>query len=316
MQEIPCKKQKFNCAHDFRRGGIALKRLICLLLCLLLPLGAAADVLPSKYKATLSRDTRMRVTPDDTGRSLPLVKEGEQVLVHTWAEDWCLCSYDGAVGYLPTERLFEYIALHGERLPLWQELRGVGRITAATHAAVDGYSGNDFAPGDLIALIDDSGAMTMHRDVTALPAGTFEFIPFSANPDAAEPGDLLYACTTYYNDETGGKLAQGRQYNIELAVARIHGTVLSPGEVFSYNALCAPYNAANGYVKAPKHLRQRRGRGRRRVPAVHNALRRCAGAEPGYRRVPRAPRLRRGVRAAELRLRRRLLPRFHLYQFP
>lgn len=230
---------------------IPLKRLICLLMCLLfLPLGAHGDVLPSLYKATLSRDTRMRVTPEDTSRTLPLAKEGEQVLVHLWAEDWCLCTYEGAVGYLPTERLFEYIALADAPLPRWQKLSGLARMTAPAHVTVAEYEGNDLAAGDVIALIDESGAMTMHRDTTSLPAGSFAYVPF-ADPGTAEAGEVLYACTTWYNDLTGGALAAGRQHNIELAAQRLHGTVLSPGETFSYNALCAPYDAANGYVKAP-----------------------------------------------------------------
>lgn len=226
------------------------KRLLCLLVCLLLPLSAAAELLPSLYAATLSQDTRMLLTPEDTGRTLPLIKSGEAVLVHRWAEDWCLCSYAGKAGYLPTERLFEYIALSEAPLPRWQRLGGVGRITREVFATVEGYSGNTFRPGDLVALIDETGLMTMHRSVTALPAEAFDYTPFP-DPAAAEPGDILYAATTYYNDETGGDLGSGRRHNIELAAQRIHGTVLSPGETFSYNALCAPYDKYNGYQKAP-----------------------------------------------------------------
>ena len=35
---------------------------------------------------------------------LDKVPDGESVLVHVWAEDWCLCSRGDCLGYLPTER--------------------------------------------------------------------------------------------------------------------------------------------------------------------------------------------------------------------
>lgn len=227
-----------------------LKRCLCLLLCLLLPLGAQAELLPSLYAATVSRDARMRVTPEDEGRSLPLVKSGETVLVHRWAEDWCLCSYGGKAGYLPTERLFEYIALGDAPLPLWQQLSGLALITQETTAAVEGYKGNTFRPSDLVSLIDETGRMTMHRSVTSLPEGTFTYTPFPEDPDDAAPGDVLYAATTYYNEDMNDSLGAGRAYNIELAAQRIHGTELAPGETFSFNALCAPYDKSNGYRRA------------------------------------------------------------------
>lgn len=41
-----------------------------------------------------------------------------------------------------------------------------------------------------------------------------------------------------------------RWYNIDLAAGRVNGTILLPGEVFSYNALAGPYTKSSGYKDA------------------------------------------------------------------
>ena len=41
-----------------------------------------------------------------------------------------------------------------------------------------------------------------------------------------------------------------RWYNIDLAASRVNGTILLPGEVFSYNALAGPYTKSSGYKDA------------------------------------------------------------------
>lgn len=41
-----------------------------------------------------------------------------------------------------------------------------------------------------------------------------------------------------------------RWYNIDLAASRVNGTILLPGEVFSYNDHCGPYTLSSGYKKA------------------------------------------------------------------
>lgn len=228
-----------------------MKRLLCLLLLMMMPCAALADeMLPALYQAMIAKDTRLRKEPADDAKRLGLVASGESVLIHRWGEEWCLCSYGGEAGWLPTERLYEIFALSDAQVPNFQPLAGLAIMTAQAHAAVADYGGNTLLPGDRVALLSEDGSLMMMRGVTALPADSFDYLPF-IEPGASEPGDLLYACTTYYNDETGGALAQGRQYNIELAVQRLNGMILRPGERFSYNAVCAPYNKANGYVKAP-----------------------------------------------------------------
>lgn len=42
-----------------------------------------------------------------------------------------------------------------------------------------------------------------------------------------------------------------RGHNITLAASKANGTILQPGEVFSYRRIVGPYNMANGYQNAP-----------------------------------------------------------------
>lgn len=45
-----------------------------------------------------------------------------------------------------------------------------------------------------------------------------------------------------------------RIHNVDLACQRVNGTILLPGEVFSYNALCGPYSQSGGYLKAGAYV--------------------------------------------------------------
>ncbi|MBR2943431.1 MAG: VanW family protein, partial [Clostridia bacterium] len=75
----------------------------------------------------------------------------------------------------------------------------------------------------------------------------YEFVPW----DSAQPGDLLYAYTTFYSTSMKKEGNGGRLYNIQLAADRLAGTVVPSGETFSYNAVCGPYTQENGYRSAP-----------------------------------------------------------------
>ena len=54
--------------------------------------------------------------------------------------------------------------------------------------------------------------------------------------------------TTYFLN------AGNRGHNISLASKRLNGTVLMPGDVFSYLKVVGPYGASNGYLPAPIYL--------------------------------------------------------------
>lgn len=65
----------------------------------------------------------------------------------------------------------------------------------------------------------------------------------SALPDGEE--GVLGSYTTYYDD------TESRAVNVQKAAERINGTVLQPGESFSFNKTVLPRTRANGYVMGP-----------------------------------------------------------------
>ena len=75
----------------------------------------------------------------------------------------------------------------------------------------------------------------------------YDFVPW----DEAQPGDLLYAFTTFYTTSLNKEGNAGRMYNIRLASERLTGIRVKAGECFSFNDICGPYTKENGYRSAP-----------------------------------------------------------------
>ena len=109
------------------------------------------------------------------------------------------------------------------------------------------------SPGDIVAVrsfTSEHALVNMMREVTRLPKDSLSFEAFVPWQNAL-PGDLLSGFTTFFNDETGGRLAANRAFNIELAARRIQAATIQYQESFSFNRLCGPYKKSNGYLMAP-----------------------------------------------------------------
>lgn len=234
-----------------------MKKLLCLLLLLLMAVpclaeeSEEAEPLDAIYLARMYRETRIRKVQDMDSRNwLGKVPEDAMVEVYEYGEEWSLCGYEGDVGWLPTERLYEMWRLSEEPLPGFVPMTGMAVMLEDAFVTVEGYEGNALKPGDMLAVASEDGAITMNRDVAQLPEGSFRYEPFVPWQEA-KPGDALYGFTTWYQVNEKDKLIVGRVENIEIGVERTAGTVILPGEEFSFNDLCAPYTYENGYKKAP-----------------------------------------------------------------
>ncbi len=234
-----------------------MKRLLLMLLLLTLPLvciaeeAEEADPLEPIYRARMYRETRIRLEQDMDSRNwLGKVPEDAMVDVYEYGEEWSLCGYEGDVGWLPTERLYEMWRVSDVPLPGFIPMVGLAIMLEDAFVTVEGYEGNALRHGDILALADADGTITMNRDTAQLPAGSFRIEPFVPWQEA-KPGDALYGFTTWYQMDEKDKLIVGRVENIEIGVERTTGTVIYPGEEFSFNDLCAPYSADNGYKRAP-----------------------------------------------------------------
>lgn len=244
-----------------------MKKLLCLLLLLLLPVAAMAEAsLVPQYRATMAKESKMRAEPSTNAKYICTVPDEAVIIIYEYGEEWSLCEYNGKVGYLLTNRFYELWRLGPDALPGMVYLDGVAIIKKPTHvenpdkSSGDLFSGLELQPGDVIAACSADGCIPFRRTILVLPEGTYEFAPF-VDPETAQPGDMIYANTTYYNDAVGGSLAKERQQNIELSVERLNGTIIAPGETFSFNAYCGPYEKSNGYVRAPNISRSGYGVG-------------------------------------------------------
>ena len=204
--------------------------------------------------------TRMTVHKwgSEDSPSLGMIEAGTVVDVYVKGRTWTRIDYEGQQGYVLTK----YVERVQRKNPFDGPMPGV-----STHVAV-GYvlSDTSFKPegynypiavsaGSWLSIeeIADGRAYFPYRrlednmSVSVDKLKLFEFVPW----DEAQPGDLLYAFTTFFTTSTNKEGNAGRIYNIDLASERLTGIRVREGERFSFNAVCGPYTKENGYRSAP-----------------------------------------------------------------
>lgn len=71
-------------------------------------------------------------------------------------------------------------------------------------------------------------------------------LPQISDEDISGLTDLLGECTTRFSPGSDGRVK-----NITNAALQVNGTLIKPGEMFSFNDLVSPVDESNGYYKAP-----------------------------------------------------------------
>lgn len=231
-----------------RSLSLVLFALICLLA---MPVLTRA----TQFDAIASVSFQLRKQPCETARRLMLVEKGNKVQVKEISGEWGRIAVNGQAGYAKTAWLSRFRARNPlkDQVPGLLHQTGIVRVGKVLRVAVPGYKGNLLFPGDMLAVnhFDQKQAkIHMMRETATLPATNLTFVPFVPWEDA-RPGDLLYGFTTFYNEHTGGKLAQNRACNINLASEKLDGITIRTGENFSFNRHCAPYLKSKGYLLAP-----------------------------------------------------------------
>lgn len=235
--------------------------LALLLISLLLPtfpLALAEPAAPETpiYEAYARTTFQLRTEADAAARRIHKVDNRDEVDVLQYGEEWCKILVEREfTGFAKTEWLWRFRSYDPSAAPNIPMLNIVGVATVVTPftVSVNQYAGNTMAAGDRFAVsgIDRNAVLfPMMRDTAAAAPDAVSITPV-APYQSAQPGDLLSAFTTFYNDTTGGALAQERAYNIRLGCERINGIQIASGETFSFNAVCAPYRKSNGYQMAP-----------------------------------------------------------------
>ena len=108
-----------------------------------------------------------------------------------------------------------------------------------------------------IAFGTNNAAYCRHYVTNGIAEGrnATSLLPGIQSSDANQVLTELASCTTYYST------AEARAINIGVAASRLNGTVLQPGDTFSYSKTVLPRTAANGYVTAPIYVSGKHGMG-------------------------------------------------------
>ena len=241
-----------------------MKRWLAALLCavLMMPLLAWAEE-EAAYEARAWKDFAIRREPESNYR-VGDVKQDAKVTVYEYGADWCAIGYKDLRGWCRTEWLWGFHSLDAAQYPTPGHVAAIGAVLLTEETWIQGgaFPGLRVQPGTLVCIsgVELEYMLPVWRALSSFPVYEGDFIPFTPWEDA-EPGNMIAGFTTFYNEKTGGSLAENRAFNIQLGCSRVQGTVLEPGEQFSFNALCAPYTKRNGYLMAPNISNDGKGYG-------------------------------------------------------
>ena len=242
-----------------RRGGQAAAALLTLILLLT---AAAAGVAEAQDEAlfygTIGKKMNVYRRGDENSAVLGTIEAGRVVDVYAKGRTWTRIDFDGRQGYVLTK----FIEMVQRKDPFQGPMPGTSEHVAVGYVLKDvtfkpeGYKYPiEVSKGSWISIerVEDGRAYFPYRrepdDVSLKTENLkiYDFVPW----DEAQPGDLLYAFTTFYTTSLNKEGNAGRLYNIALASERLTSIRVKEGETFSFNAVCGPYTRENGYRSAP-----------------------------------------------------------------
>ena len=237
------------------RRGIAL---LAALLLLALPALAGEEPEAAEFYGIIGKKMNVQRWATEDSSVLGVIEAGTPVDVFNKGRTWTRIAYDGGQGYVLTK----YVELVQRKNPFDGPMPGtsthvaVGCVLADTSFLPEGYQyAVKVTAGTWLSIeeIKNGRAYFPYRrepDNVSLSTERlkiYDFVPW----DEAQPGDLLYAFTTFYTTSLKKEGNAGRIYNIALATERLTGIRVASGESFSFNAVCGPYTQENGYRSAP-----------------------------------------------------------------
>ena len=226
----------------------------CAALLLLCAVPAFCDDLTPQYIAEVRVDCSLRTEPRENAPVELRLKEGNEVKVMEYAPEWCYVTRKGDKGYVKTDYLRYFRSQDAFLYPVpgYTFQMGLGTAREEMFVSSDNFDGVTVKTGSVFAVqrpVPGGYELAVARGTCFAEAEKVDYVPFPDWQDA-KAGDVICAFTTYYNDHYSKYRNEERQHNIALGCERISGTVLDPGESFSFNELCAPYTEKNGYQYA------------------------------------------------------------------
>lgn len=233
---------------------------ICILL-MLIPcaaLGASqTDEQAAPYTGIIGKRMKVYARGSEDAAVLGYVEPGTVVDVYEKLRTYTKIDFQGRIGYVLTkytERVQRKNPFDGP-MPGTSSYIGVARVKKNTSFKPEGYRyAIELKPGSHVAFKDvrDGRAYFEYRreeEDMSIPTSALELAFFSPW-HSAQPGDLIYAFTTYYSVAKSEKNL-GRMHNIDLAASLLTNVVIGQDEVFSFNGICGPYERETGYRLAP-----------------------------------------------------------------
>ena len=232
--------------------------LLAALLTIALAASGLAEEEAAEYYGTIGARMKVYSEASEKSGSLGTVEPGTLVDVFAKGRTWTRIAFDGRQGYVKTK----YVERVQRKDPFAGPMPGVsahvavGYVLRDTSFRPEGYKYPiSVKAGSWISVESlsegrayfpyrrEEERVSLSQDALKL----YEFVPWAE----AQPGDLLYAFTTFYTTSLKKEGNAGRLYNIDLASERLTGIRVPAGESFSFNAVCGPYTKENGYRSAP-----------------------------------------------------------------
>ena len=242
-----------------------MRRLLALLVALLLAaLPALAEQETAEtpeaaaYSGVIGKRMNVQRWATEDSTVLGVIEAGTAVDVFNKGRTWTRIAYGDGQGYVLTK----YVELVQRKNPFDGPMPGTSRHVAVgcvlqdTTFLPEGYQyAIKVTAGSWLSIeeIRDGRAYFPYlREPDNVSVSTeklklYDFVPW----EEAQPGDLLYAFTTFYTTSLNKEGNAGRLYNIALASERLTDIRVKAGESFSFNAVCGPYTKENGYRSAP-----------------------------------------------------------------
>lgn len=220
--------------------------------------GMAQENEEALYYGTIGKKMTVHRRGDEDSSSMGTIEPGCVVDVYNKGRTWTRIDFDGQQGYVLTK----YIERVQRKDPFQGPMPGTSRHVAVGYVLRDmafkpeGYQYPVWVKkGSWLSverIKDDRAYFPYRREPDDVSVRTenlklYDFVPW----DQAQPGDLLYAFTTFYTTSLNKEGNAGRLHNIALASERLTSIRVKEGETFSFNAVCGPYTKENGYRSAP-----------------------------------------------------------------
>lgn len=234
-----------------------------LLALLMLAAGAAAETAKAEkeealYYGTIGKRLAVHASGDEKSGVIGYVEAGTVVDVYSRGVSWARIDFNGYQGYVKKK----YVERVQRKDPFAGSMPGTSEHVAVAYVRENlsfkpaGYRyAIQVKAGSWLSIeqIKNGRAYFPYRrepdnvSVKTDSLKIYDFVPW----DEAQPGDLLYAFTTFYTTSMSKEGNAGRLHNIALASKRLTGIRVEEGDTFSFNAVCGPYTQENGYREAP-----------------------------------------------------------------